>query len=48
MRREKEQEEKATVEKELAALLGQVETARSDTVREFQASQSFIDSCAIY
>ena len=43
MRREKEQEEK-----ELAALLGQVETARSDTVREFQASQSFIDSCAIY
>ena len=36
------------MEKELTALLGQVETARSDAVREFQASQSFIDSCTVY
>ena len=38
VKRKKEQEEKATMEKELAALLGQVETAKADTVREFKAS----------
>ena len=36
------------MEKELTALLKQMETARADTVTEFKASQPFIDSCAIY
>ena len=30
------------------ALLGQVETAKANTVIEFKASQPFIDSCAVY
>ena len=46
--KKKEQEAKATVEKELTALLGQVEMARVDAVKEFKASQPFIDSCAVY
>ena len=46
--KKKEQKAKASVEKELMALLGQVETNRADTVREFKASQPFIDSCAVY
>ena len=46
--REKEQEAKATVEKELSALLGQVEMTRTNVVKEFKASQPFIDSCTIY
>ena len=37
-----------TVEKELAAFLRQVEMARVDIVKEFKASQPFIDSYAIY
>lgn len=37
-----------TVEKELTALLGQVETAKDDAMKEFRASQAFIDSCAKY
>ena len=37
--REEEQEAKATLEKELTALLRQVETARADAVTEFKASQ---------
>ena len=45
---EKKQEAKASLEKELMALLGQVETARANVVTEFKASQPFIDSCAIY
>ena len=45
--KKKEQEAKVTVEKELMALLGQVETARADTVAEFKASQPFIDACAV-
>ena len=45
---QKEQEAKASVEKELTALIGQVEKARADTVKEFKASQPFIDSYAIY
>ena len=36
------------VEKELTTLLEQVETAWADDVKEFKASQPFIDSCAIY
>ena len=47
-RKKKEQEVKATVEKELIVLLGQVEIARAHTVNEFKASQPFIDSCVVY
>ena len=36
--KKKEQEAKAMVEKELMALLGQVETARAHAVKEFKAS----------
>lgn len=36
------------MEKELTTLLGQVETAKVNTVEEFKASQTFIDSYAIY
>jgi len=36
--REKEQEAKVTLEKELTALCGQVKTARADAVIEFKAS----------
>ena len=32
----------------MAALLSQVETAKADAVKEFRASQTFIDSCAEY
>ena len=46
--KKKEQQAKATVEKELAAFLGQVETAKVDAVKEFKASQPFIDSYTIY
>ena len=45
---EKKQEAKASLEKELTALLKQMETARANTVTELKASQPFIDSCAIY
>ena len=44
----KGQEAQAAVEKELAALLDQVETARVDAVAEFKTTQSFINSCAGY
>ena len=46
--KKKEQEAEATIEKKLTALLGQVETARADAMKEFTASQPFIDSYAIY
>lgn len=36
--KKKEQEAKETAEKELAALLGQVEMAKADTVKKFRAS----------
>ena len=36
------------IEKKLIALLGQVETARANAMKEFKASQPFVDSCAIY
>ncbi|KAK9990057.1 hypothetical protein SO802_025042 [Lithocarpus litseifolius] len=45
---EKEREARVTAEKELTALLSQVETAKADAVTEFKASQSFVDSCAVY
>ena len=35
-------------EKELAALFSQVETAKADAVKEFRASQTFVDSYADY
>ena len=43
-----EQEAKEKVEKELAAPLEQVETARADAVNEYKASQPFIDFCGGY
>ena len=46
--REKEQKAKVTLEKELKALCGQVETARADTIIKFKASQPFINTCAVY
>ena len=36
--KEKEQEAKVTLENELMALYGQVETARADAITEFKAS----------
>ena len=42
--RKKDQEAKETAEKELTALLGQVETAKADAVKEFKDSLAFIDS----
>ena len=45
---EKEQEAKVTLEKELTALCGQVETARVDVVTKFKTSQPFIDAYAVY
>ena len=44
--KKKEQEAKKMAEKELAAFLGQVETAKADAVKEFRASQIFNDSCS--
>ena len=46
--KKKEQKAKAIVEKELTALMGQMETARADAVVEFKTTQSFIDSCTGY
>ena len=46
--KKKEHEAKETAKKELAALLSQVETAKADAVKEFKASQTFVDSCAEY
>ena len=42
--KKKEQKAKKAMEKELTALLGQVETAKADAVKEFRASQTFIDA----
>ena len=36
------------MEKEPIALLGQVETAKANTVKEFKASQPLIDSCVVF
>ena len=36
------------VEKESIALLGQVEMAKANTVKEFKASQPLIDSCVVF
>ena len=46
--KKKEQKAKEAMEKELTALLSQVEMAKADIVKEFKASQTFIDSCAEY
>ena len=46
--KKKEQEAKVMVEKELTTLLGQVETVRADTMKEFKDSQPFIDSYSVY
>ena len=46
--RKKDLEAKEMAEKELATLLGQVETAKTDAVKEFKDSQAFVDSCAEY
>ena len=46
--KKKEQKAKEAVKKELTALLGQVEMAKADAVKEFRASQTFIDACAEY
>ena len=46
--KEKLQEAKTSVEKELTTLLGQVETTRANVVQEFKAAQLFIDSCGVY
>jgi len=43
----KEQEAKASLEKELTTLLGPVQIARADAVTEFKASQPFINSCVV-
>ena len=45
---EKEQKAKATLEKKLTALCGQVEMVRADAVIKFKASRPFIDACAVY
>ena len=42
--RKKDQEAKETAEKELTTLLGQVEMAKADAVKEFKDSLAFIDS----
>ena len=47
-RQKEEQEAKATLEKELTALLRQVEMTMVDAVTEFKASQPFINACVIY
>jgi len=46
--REKAQEAKENLEAELAAICGQVETAKADAITEFKASQPFIDAYAFY
>lgn len=43
----KEEEVKVSVEKELMALVKQVETARANATAEFKASQPFIGACAV-
>jgi len=44
----KDLEAKETVEKELTTMLGQVETAKADAMKEFKESQAYIDSCTEY
>ena len=46
--REKAEEAKASVEKELTALFEQAETARINAIVEYKASQPFIDACTVY
>ena len=46
--REKAQEAKNNLEKELMALCRHVETAKADVVTKFKASQPFINTCVVY
>lgn len=46
--REKAEEAKASMEKELMAHFKQVEMARTDAIVEYKASQPFNDACTIY
>ena len=46
--RKKDLKAKEIAKKELAILLGQVETAKADAMKEFKDSQAFVDSCAEY
>ena len=46
--REKVQEAKVNLEKELTALCGQVETARANAIVKFKASLPFINVCGVY
>ena len=46
--REKAQEAKANLEKELTTLCEQVKMAKVNTIAEFKTSQPFIDACIIY
>ena len=46
--RKSEQEAKEKVEKELMALLEQVDTAKANVINEYKASQPFIDFCGGY
>ena len=46
--REKAEEAKASMEKELMAHFKQVEMARTDAIVEYKASQPFNDVCTVY
>ena len=46
--KKKEQKAKEMAEKELTALLGYEEKTKADTMKEFRASRTFVDSCAEY
>lgn len=46
--REKAEDKKASVEKELTTLFKQLEVARTDAIMEYKASQPFIDACTVY
>lgn len=46
--REKAEDKKASVEKELTTLFEQLEVARTDAIMEYKASQPFIDACTVY
>ena len=45
---ERADRQKENLQQEVTALNERMETARTDAIQEFKASQSFIDSCAEY
>ena len=45
---EEAERQKQKLQEEVTALCKKVETAGTDAVQKFKASQSFIDSCANY